>query len=127
MSTVNPQEFQKFYDFGQEMYQDMIYVFSKYLKRDAKYAFLHTQSMPINIFFHMIEKMEAAGLNDLMENNEVPGSLIRMLKPLEKIQDQWGKVSMKEFNDLYSKEYAEVMKQRYPEEGDLFEKLQQDK
>lgn len=111
-------DLRKFMEMNEDMQEDFTNIFLKYWKQNPKMAFLTLQAMPLNLFMAMLGKAdEAEGLDkDFIKDLDVPGSFIRMFKPMEILKPLWGEISLDQWTKRYREEYEKVQVSTFGEE-----------
>src|SRR5271170_3360135 len=99
LSKIN----KEFADQAAEMSKEFSDLFEKWKKKSLRFSVIMAIHMPINIIMNMLYLDKNNHLPRLVEN--FPDIFERFLTPFMKIKDQWGKVSSREFTDLYKIEY----------------------
>jgi len=107
-----------FMKMNENMQEDFTNIFLKYWKQNPKMALLTLQAMPLNLFISMLGKADEAGVldKDFIKGLDVPGSFIRMFKPMEILKPLWGEVSLKEWTKRYREEYEKIQVSTFGEE-----------
>lgn len=91
-------------------------LFAKWLKKCPRTTIVLSVHLPINIIMNLIESDENGDLYQVFP--ELPKVMERFLAPFKVIEDQWGKISGKEFAELFSKLYEKQFDTWFPSKDD---------
>ena len=121
-------KFDVFMELSAAINKDFMDVFMKHAKQDPRIAFLVVLSTPVNLLMKLIELAEKDKelKKDIFENLDVPGTFIRMMKPMEKLQSLWGKIPTTEFMKRYREEYNKQQKEVFGAEASDFMEEQEE-
>jgi len=91
-------------------------LFAKWLRKCPKTTIVASVHLPISIIMNLIESDKNGDVYEAFP--ELPQVLERFLAPFKVIEDQWGKISGKEFVELYSKLYEKQFDPWFPSKDD---------
>lgn len=86
-----------------QMSKEFTELFTKWLKKSPRLSCINALHLPINSIVQMLLLDDKNLIPEIL--NDFPEVFERFLKPFTIIKDKWGKVSSKEFADLYYVEY----------------------
>lgn len=82
-------------------------------EKNKAYALLALTSAPINFLMVLLGEAEENGLDPYELIEDLPGSFIRMYKPMEEIQHKWRKVPIKQFCEEYRQTYDKAQRDHF--------------
>lgn len=92
------------------MTKEFFQLFQKWMKDDPRLTTVNMLSLPTNLIMKLICRFPE--FHELFP--ELPDVYVRYYKPFEKIKEHWGKVSGKEFVDMYEREYQKQFDNWFP-------------
>lgn len=103
-----------------EMNQEFIELFKKWLKRDPRTTMINAVHLPLNVIMNLIKQ----GKTVSTVFPELPDMFIRFFKPFEILKNKWGKIPDTEFANEYKKIYESQFIEWFPskEEKEKFVK-----
>lgn len=104
----------EFAEMMSQMGNEFTELFRKWITKSPRLGMIGLVHLPINVIMMLMDKDEKNVLPHVFP--EFPQMFARFLLPVIHLHSEWGKVSSKEFAELYGVEYQKQFKEFIPDE-----------